>query len=164
MTFTASRRTWVRGLACVMLVVFAALALAACGDDEDDAAATETMEMTTQGGTTAPPPATTETEAEPAPPPATGATVVEIPAVEAGLAYEVTETTAPAGEITLRSVNPQAVPHNIAIDAPDPVEGEIVTDGGVSEVTVTLEPGTYEYYCSVPGHREGGMVGTLIVE
>jgi uncharacterized cupredoxin-like copper-binding protein len=56
------------------------------------------------------------------------------------------------------------VPHNISIDAPDPVEGEVVTDGGVSEITVELEPGTYEFYCSVPGHREAGMVGTLTVE
>jgi len=26
------------------------------------------------------------------------------------------------------------------------------------------EPGTYYYICTVPGHREMGMVGTIIVE
>lgn len=31
-------------------------------------------------------------------------------------------------------------------------------------VTFTpTEPGTYEFYCAVPGHREAGMVGTVIV-
>jgi uncharacterized cupredoxin-like copper-binding protein len=30
-------------------------------------------------------------------------------------------------------------------------------------LTVTLKPGTYTYYCSVPGHRSGGMQGKLVV-
>jgi uncharacterized cupredoxin-like copper-binding protein len=27
-----------------------------------------------------------------------------------------------------------------------------------------VQPGRYQFYCSVPGHRESGMTGTLIVE
>ena len=34
---------------------------------------------------------------------------------------------------------------------------------GVVEFTPT-QSGTFEYYCTVPGHREGGMFGTLTVE
>ena len=34
-----------------------------------------------------------------------------------------------------------------------------------SSVTfVPTKPGTYEYFCAVPGHKEAGMVGTLIVQ
>jgi plastocyanin len=108
------------------------------------------------------PPATAPTETAPAEP--TEPTVIEIPAAEQGLAFAVTEVRAPAGEITLRMPNPSSIPHDIAIDEPRHVEGEVVGQGGVSEVTAEFEPGRYEYYCSVPGHREGGMVGTLIVE
>jgi uncharacterized cupredoxin-like copper-binding protein len=148
MSFAPRRRIPLR-VATILVAMVAVFGLVACGDDDDE---TTTTEATTAVQTEA----TTEEEPE--------ANVVEIPVADAGLAFAVTEVTAQAGTITLRSVNPQVVPHNISIDAPDPVEGEVVTDGGVSEITVELEPGTYEFYCSVPGHREAGMVGTLTVE
>ncbi|MEO8968898.1 MAG: plastocyanin/azurin family copper-binding protein [Solirubrobacteraceae bacterium] len=36
--------------------------------------------------------------------------------------------------------------------------------GGSRTLTVKLTPGTYTYFCSVPGHRMGGMQGTLTVK
>jgi len=36
-------------------------------------------------------------------------------------------------------------------------------EGGTSQF-IPGEPGTYYYICTVPGHREMGMVGTIIVE
>jgi plastocyanin len=150
--FDRSRLRPLLVLLAVMLVT--ALVVAGCGgdDDDDDGGATTTEQVTTAASTGG---ATTE---------AAGPTVLDIPVADSGFAFAVTEITAPAGEITLRTVNPQSVEHNIALDAPVPTVGDTVSDGGVSEITVTLEPGTYEYYCAVPGHRQAGMVGTLTVE
>jgi uncharacterized cupredoxin-like copper-binding protein len=40
----------------------------------------------------------------------------------------------------------------------------VVNNGGTSEVDVDLKAGDYTFYCSVPGHREGGMEGKLTVK
>lgn len=123
-----------------------ALAVAGCGGDDDG-----------------------EDEASPPPPPAaTGdgeATTLENPADASGqLAFEKDTLTAPAGEVTLVMENPSSLEHNIAVEGNGvDEEGEVVGQGGTSEVTATLEPGEYTFYCSVPGHQAGGMEGTLTI-
>jgi len=149
-----------RALILLLIAVFSIGLLAACGDDDDGGGETPT-EATTAATTPTAPPA--DTSGEPAPAPAEP-TVVEIPADEAGLAYQVTEATAPAGEVTLRMPNPSGLDHNIAVDMPTAAEGEVVGNGGVSEITVNFPAGEYEYFCTVPGHRGAGMTGTLTVE
>jgi plastocyanin len=71
---------------------------------------------------------------------------------------------APAGEVTLEMDNPSSVPHNVSVEG-DGVdeEGETVGEGGRSVVSAELRPGEYAFYCSVAGHREAGMEGTLTV-
>ena len=39
-----------------------------------------------------------------------------------------------------------------------------MTGGDSAAATAELDPGEYIYYCSIPGHRESGMEGTLTVE
>ncbi len=41
-----------------------------------------------------------------------------------------------------------------------------ILDSGEEETVefVADKAGTYEFYCSIPGHRAAGMVGTLVVE
>lgn len=84
---------------------------------------------------------------------------------DGGLAYEPPALQAPAGTITLVYDNPSPVVHNInlEVEGQTVVEGEDIT-GASTEITAELAPGEYIYFCSIPGHREGGMEGVLTVE
>jgi heme/copper-type cytochrome/quinol oxidase subunit 2 len=82
------------------------------------------------------------------------------------LAFDKTTLTAHAGKVTIALTNPSAIPHDVAIRGPGGVlgKGAIVTGGGISTVTATLKPGTYTFFCTVPGHEQAGMRGTLTVK
>ena len=81
------------------------------------------------------------------------------------LAYITKEATAPAGQLEINSKNEASIPHDIAVEGNGVNEkGETVQDGGVSKVSLTVKPGKYAFYCTVAGHREGGMEGTLTVK
>ena len=82
----------------------------------------------------------------------------------AQLAYVTNVARAEPGPTTIRSPNPSGTPHNIAVEGQGVNEvGEVVQDGGVSEIKATLKAGEYVFFCTVEGHREGGMEGTLTV-
>jgi plastocyanin len=91
---------------------------------------------------------------------------LDIPADPSGaLAYKFADATGQAGAVTIKSQNDSSVNHDISIEGNGVDEhGQVVNNGGVSEVKVTLKPGDYTFYCSVPGHREGGMEGKLTVK
>lgn len=76
----------------------------------------------------------------------------------------VSQATAEAGQLLLTSLNESPIEHNIAISNGIEELGPVVGTGGTSEVTVDVEPGEYLFLCTVPGHAEGGMQGTLTVE
>lgn len=85
---------------------------------------------------------------------------------EGSLAYTTTEAEAKAGKVEVKFNNPQALTHDVAIEG---ANGEVVgqtelIDSGSDSTTVNLKPGTYTFFCTVPGHREAGMEGTLTVK
>jgi plastocyanin len=96
-----------------------------------------------------------------------GASTVAIAANSSGqLAYDKKTVSAKAGKVTITMTNMSPVGHNVTVQqgTNGSVLGSTPTfQGGSKSVTLTLKAGTYTFFCSVPGHRAGGMVGTLTV-
>jgi plastocyanin len=78
------------------------------------------------------------------------------------ITFEPTQLMIPANtDASLTVTNEGSMTHNFTIDA---LEISLtLAPGEEANLTVNALPGTYEYYCNVPGHREFGMTGTLIV-
>lgn len=108
--------------------------------------------------------------------------------VEAGdFAYQPASITVPAGQpVTLTLTNTGVVEHDFVVDKINVTDVEASNTGpamhhqmgdtpeydlhffakaGDTEVLkfTALEPGTYEVFCSIEGHKEAGMIGNLIV-
>lgn len=110
----------------------------------------------------------------------------EITVEASDFAYDPASITIPAGQpVTLTLMNAGAVEHDFVIDTIQVIDVEASESGpaqhhqmdeadydlhffaraGESAVLkfTVLEPGTYEIFCSIEGHREAGMIGKLIV-
>jgi uncharacterized cupredoxin-like copper-binding protein len=81
------------------------------------------------------------------------------------LAYVTKQASAPAGPLEIDSKNAASIPHDIALEGNGvTAQGKTVQGGATSTIKVNLKPGKYTFFCSVPGHRQGGMEGTLTVK
>lgn len=69
----------------------------------------------------------------------------------------------PPGEHVFRLVNDGMLTHDVTIEELGDETVVEVSGGDTDQGRVTLEPGTYTYYCDEPGHRLAGMEGTLEV-
>ena len=77
------------------------------------------------------------------------------------LAFDPDSLEAPAGAIEFTLVNDGSLPHTLVIEER---ESDLkLSVGSTDSGTITLEEGEYTYYCDVPGHRGGGMEGSLTV-
>lgn len=65
--------------------------------------------------------------------------------------------------VTITITNKGLLQHDFNIDELG-VKSKLLNGGESTTVTINAAPGTYQYYCSVPGHKEAGMIGTLIVQ
>ncbi len=92
--------------------------------------------------------------------------VLEIDADPTGqLKYLASSATGTPGQVQVRMQNKSSTPHDIAVSGGGVNQvGKIVTNGGISVVSASLKPGKYTFFCTVPGHRAAGMVGTITVK
>jgi uncharacterized cupredoxin-like copper-binding protein len=145
-------------VAALLVLALAAIALVACGGGDSSESTPTTAETTAEstggggsegsgGG---------------------GGSVVEIEAAPgAELAYVQKEAKAKAGQVSIDFNNPQTLSHDVAVEDSSGKElgkTELVADGSSTGTIGNLKPGKYTFFCTVPGHREAGMEGTLTVE
>jgi plastocyanin len=86
---------------------------------------------------------------------------------DGSLKYDQSTLEAKAGNVTIDYNNPSPIGHSIAIGpegSTDVIDQSQVGANGAFTVTAALKPGTYAYFCTVPGHRQAGMEGKLTVK
>lgn len=81
------------------------------------------------------------------------------------LAFDKTSLTSKPGKVTIDFKNPSAIEHDVAIekDGKKVATSALIKESSTS-VSASLAPGTYTFLCTVPGHAEAGMEGTLVVK
>jgi plastocyanin len=134
-------------------LAIASLTLAACGGDDDDDETT--------------PAATEPAQTQPADGGAGGGETLALEADASGaLKFDTDQLSAAAGTVTIDLTNPAAISHDVVLEQDSQELGrtDLISNGDEDSFTVTLQPGEYTYYCSVPGHRESGMEGTLTAQ
>jgi len=160
-SFQTQPRAKTRSVLSISLAALAAAALvvAGCGSSKS-----KTSESTAAPAA----PATTSTTSSSAAAPAAGGnTKLALAANPSGeLKFDKTSLTAKAGTVAIDFTNSSPLPHNVTVaSSSGSVVNETATfQGGSKTVTMTLKAGTYKFYCSVPGHRQAGMEGTLTVQ
>ena len=125
-----------------------------------NAAPTETAPATTAPTTTAStttaPATTTQTQAPAAP--------KDIPVAESEFKIQMTTSLAP-GTYTFNLTNKGQIGHDLVFHGPgvNDEKTPVIGPGKTADLTVKLQSGSYDVYCSVPGHKQAGMDLTLKV-
>ena len=118
--------------------------LAACGGDDETTSASSTEDANP----------TTDT--------------VDVAAVPDGsFAYDGRRARRPGGRGHHDFTNPATIAHDFCVEDSSGEElgcSELIADGDTDVAEFEVEAGDYTFFCSVAGHREGGMEGTLTVE
>jgi plastocyanin len=120
------------------------LGVAACGGGDEESQGGAATETTGGGG---------------------GGETLELAADPGGaIKYDKTTLQASAGQVTIHFTNQSSLPHNVEVEGNGVEETSETISKSDTNLTLNLEPGEYEFYCTVDSHREQGMEGTLTVQ
>jgi plastocyanin len=130
-----------------LLAVTAVLALAGCGGSDEKSTGSSSSSSSSNSSSSS-----------------GGGETLKLAADKSALKFDKSSLTAKAGKVTLEMENPSQVPHAVAIKGNGvDVDGKTIGNGETSTASTDLKPGTYTFYCPVPGHEAAGMKGTLTV-
>jgi plastocyanin len=156
----ASARAGSRSIPILLALAVGLVVLAGCGSSSKSSSSSTTA---------AAPAPTTTTSSTPAP--ATGGTTAAqklslTASAEGQLKYNTSSLTAKAGAVKIDFTNMAPLAHDVTVAT---ASGAVVGatpqfQGGSKTLSLNLKPGKYTFYCSVPGHRQAGMEGTLTVQ
>src|SRR4051812_27432948 len=131
-----------------LLAVTAVLALAGCGGSDEKSSGSSSSSSSSNSSASS----------------GGGGETLKLAADKSALKFDKSSLTAKAGKVTLEMANPSQVPHAVAIEGNGvDVDGKTIGNGETSTASADLKPGTYKFYCPVPGHEAAGMKGTLTV-
>src|SRR4029077_11657586 len=91
---------------------------------------------------------------------------LQLAASPTAVAFDKASLTSKAGKGTIDFENPATLEHDVAIEGPEGKELAVsaLIGKGKTSVSADLAAGAYTFFCTVPGHREAGMEGTLTVK
>ncbi|HEX7059561.1 MAG TPA: cupredoxin domain-containing protein [Solirubrobacterales bacterium] len=159
-------------LAAFIALALASVALVACGGDDDNGTtATQTSGGAANGAATGGAAAGGGKKAGGAVAGGKKAAESQTISLEADpdgqLAYTTDTLNANAGNVTIDFSNPAAITHDVAVDdsgGNNLGKSDLIAQSSTTLVLKNLKAGSYTFYCTVPGHKEAGMEGTLTVK
>src|SRR5436190_11588955 len=82
-----------------------------------------------------------------------------VPVKESEFKIELPSTSLSPGNYTFDLTNDGHIGHDLVIDGPGVSDEKtpVINGGKTAKLTAELKSGTYDFYCSVPGHKQAGM-------